>query len=263
MVTKHMLTKQQQKDFAKLHRRRERERQGVFLVEGLRSVEAALDAQAALDAVLVTKASATDARVEAVLRRAETAAVPVHRLPARDLARITTVTNGQGIAAVARRIVQPVEAVTNAKALLALDGVQDPGNVGTLLRTAAWFGLGGVLAGPGTADVESPKVVRSAMGGLWDLALAQTDDLAATLGAFRDDGWHLAAAYLDGTPAASWRPPERTVLVLGSEAHGVSDAVASLVHERVTIRGQANARSGVESLNVALAGGILRHRWQG
>ncbi|MEM8599534.1 MAG: RNA methyltransferase [Bacteroidota bacterium] len=258
-----MVTKQQQKDLAKLHRRRERERQGMFLVEGLRSAEAALDAQATLDAVLVTEASAADARVDSVLRRAEAATVPVHRLPARDLARITTVTNGQGIAAVARRIVQPVEAVANATALLVLDGVQDPGNVGTLIRTAAWFGLDGVVAGPGTADFESPKVVRSAMGGLWDLALAQTDDLAATLADFRADGWHLAAADLAGTPSTAWAPHERTVLVLGSEAHGVSAPVLTAVHERVTIAGHPRPRRGVESLNVALAGGILLHQWRG
>ncbi|MEM8558317.1 MAG: RNA methyltransferase [Bacteroidota bacterium] len=256
------MTKRQQKDFAKLHRRRERERQGAFLVEGLRSVEAALDAQALLEALLVTEATAEGDRASALVDRAETVNVPVHRLAARDLERITTVTSGQGIAAVARRVVQPVGALEQATALLALDGVQDPGNVGTLIRAAAWFGLDGVLAGAGTADLESPKVVRSAMGGLWDLTLSQADDLATALADLRDAGWHVTAADLDGVPAATWVPPERTVLVLGSEAHGVSGAVTAVVNERVTIRGQAGQRSGVESLNVALAGGILLHRWR-
>ncbi|MEO0741458.1 MAG: RNA methyltransferase [Bacteroidota bacterium] len=258
-----MLTRQYQKDLARLHRRKEREQQGVFLVEGLRSVEAALDASASLDAVLVTPETAADHRVAALLRRAEAARVPVHQLAARDLGRITTVTSGQGIAAVARRVLQPVSALKQAASLLVLDGVQDPGNVGTLVRAAAWFGLDGVLAGPGTADLESPKVVRSAMGGLWNLALCQTDTLVATLGVLRADGWHLAAADLDGTPASSWTPPEKTALILGSEAHGVSGAVRAVVDERVTITGRTERRSGVESLNVALAGGIVLHRWRG
>ncbi|MEL6613043.1 MAG: RNA methyltransferase substrate-binding domain-containing protein, partial [Bacteroidota bacterium] len=104
-----------------MHRRKEREQQGVFLVEGLRSVEAALDASASLDAVLVTAETAADDRAAMLLRRAEAARVPVHQLTARDLGRITTVTSGQGIAAVARRILQPMTALKQATSLLVLN----------------------------------------------------------------------------------------------------------------------------------------------
>lgn len=256
------LTRQRLKDLASLARRKGRAQHGLFLVEGVRSVEAAAEAGAPLVELLVTDAAARNARVAAVLRRA---AVPVHILAARDLARLADVQHDQGLVAVARSVVTAApDGLEDARAVLVLDGVQDPGNVGTLVRTAAWFGLDAVLAGPGTADVESPKAVRSAMGGLWDLRLVRSDDLGEALGLLGRRGLPVWGADLDGEPAASWAPASEGVLVLGSEAHGLSEAAASRLDGRVRIRSSRSAEErGVESLNVAMAGGILLHRWRG
>ena len=254
-----MLTNRRRKEIAALGQKKARERLGQTLVEGVRSVEAAVAAGAPLVEILVTEETQQAPRVAALLAAAK---VPVHVVPARAMDRLSDVQTSQGLLAVAETVYLPDEKLTTAPTILALDGVQDPGNVGTIVRTAAWFGAEAVLAGPGTADLYHPKTVRAAMGGLWDLALARTSDLAATLSDLRTAGHTLYGADLDGTAARRWVPRRPSVLVLGSEAHGISPAVDVLLGERVAIRGAAT-RAGAESLNVAVAGGILLHAWLG
>ena len=254
-----MLTERRRKEIASLGRRKHRVRLGQALVEGVRAVEAAVAAGAPLVEVLVTEAAGQDPRVAALLARA---GAPVHRLPERDLGRISDVQTSQGLVAVVETATCPGDRLMACRSILALDGLQDPGNVGTILRTAAWFGVAAVLAGPGTADFFNPKVVRAAMGGLWDLCLARTDDLPAALARFRAVGFACYGAALDGVDARTWAPRSPSVLVLGSEAHGLSTAVAAGLDACVTIAG-APDRRGAESLNVGVAAGILSFRWLG
>lgn len=253
------LPERRRKEIASLARRKYRERLGQMLVEGLRSVEAAVEAGAPLVDVLVSPAARDDARVRVFLDRA---AVPVYVVADDDLARLSDVQTSQGVLAVARINLLPEAGLVRCRAVLVLDGVQDPGNAGTLLRTAAWFGADAVLAGPGTVDLFNPKVVRAAMGGLWDLQLARTNDLGAALRRLREHGFACYGADLAGTSARAWQPRRPSALVLGSEAHGLSTAAAAALDERVAIAGTPGRR-GTESLNVAVAAGILLYEWLG
>lgn len=249
------LTQQRRKDIARLRRRKDRERLGQALVEGVRSVEAAVEAGARLVEVLVTPEARADLRVAALLERVS---VPIYEVTSTDLAALSDVEHAQGVLAVAHAPL--FDSVGAAQRVLALDAVQDPGNVGVLVRTAAWFGVEAVLVGGGTVDPYNPKAVRAAMGGLWDVRLVTAPDLAATLAALKRDGFTHYGAAMEGTDAQVWQPRAPSVLVLGSEAHGLSPAVAAQLDEAVTISGNP-ARQGVESLNVAVAAGILISRW--
>ena len=251
------LTQQRRKDIARLRRRRDRERLAQALVEGVRSVEAAVEAGARLVDVLVTPAAREEPRVAALLERIT---VPVYEVTDDELAALSDVEQAQGVLAVAHAPV--FEGVGAATHVLALDAVQDPGNVGVLLRTAAWFGVGAVLIGGGTVDPYNPKAVRAAMGGLWDVRIVPAPDLPEALVALKEQGFALYGAAMAGTDARAWQPRPPSVLVLGSEAHGLSPAVERGLDEAVTISGSA-ARWGVESLNVAVAAGILMDRWRG
>lgn len=254
------LTRRRSKDLASLSRKKHRDRLGEFLVEGVRSVESAVAAGAPLEEILVTNEARTEDRVRVFL---DDSGVPVHVVAAKDLERIADTATTQGVLAVA--CIKRVDADALSGAIVALDGVQDPGNVGTILRTAAWFGADAVLAGPGTSDPFGPKAVRAAMGGLWDLKIAASDDLAADLRKLQRRGYAVYGADLDGEPAHAWAPRRDAVLVLGSEAHGLSDAARSLLDGRVRIAAPRNAGvvRGVESLNVSVAAGVLLHRWLG
>ncbi len=251
------LTQQRRKDIARLRRRRDREKMGQTLVEGVRSVEAAVDAGVALVDVLVTPEARKDSRVQQLLARI---AAPVHEVTAAELAALSDVEHAQGVLAVA--VAPFYEDAGRARTLLALDAVQDPGNVGVLIRTAAWFGVEAVVIGGGTVDPYNAKAVRAAMGGVWDVRLVAAPDLAGFLSRQRTEGFAIYGAMLEGTEARRWQPQQPGVLVLGSEGHGLSTSVAQLLDEAVAIAGSAQ-RQGVESLNVAVAAGILLHRWKG
>ncbi len=248
------------KNLASLRRRKGRREHGLFLVEGLRSVRAAVEAGAQLTEILIEHEHSGDVQLRAAL---ETADVPIHVVARKELARLSDVQHGQGVMAVAHSlVVEAPRGLDGAQTVLALDRVQDPGNVGALVRTAAWFGVEVVLAGSGTADFESPKVVRSSMGGLWDLRLVQADDLAAALENLAQNGMVITGADLGAQPAAEWKAGRKGVLVLGSEAHGISDDVRAHLDHRVSLPPKRRAEGrGVESLNVVVAGGILMEQW--
>ena len=260
------MTRQRIHDLASLHRRRGRDAHGTFLVEGVRSVEAAVAAGAPLVEIVVADDAATQPRVADLAARA---GVRVSVVPARDVERISDAQTSQGVVAVSRRIVSPdAAALAGLRAVVLLDGVQDPGNVGAVVRSAAWVGADAVVVDARSADPEGPKAVRAAMGGLWDVALIRVPELGEALGVLAAAGASLWGADLGGTDAAAWEPAGRLALVLGSEAHGLSPAVAARLDGRVSIaRGAASAETdrapGVESLNVVVAAGVLLHRWLG
>ena len=273
------MTRQRLRDLASLASRKGRTRHGLFLVEGVRSAEAAVLARAPLAEVLVSPEAAASARVRALAERAERSGAAVHEVGAKDLARVGDARTSQGVVAVARSATAALP--PEADRVLVLDGVQDPGNVGALVRTAAWFGVGAVVADRGSADFENPKAVRAAMGGLWDVALARVPDLGAALDGLRERGlavWGADAHPETSRPLAAWRPGPRSALVMGSEAHGLSEAARQRLTGGVYIArggrggasggavghgasGEAERARGVEALNVAVAAGVLMHAW--
>jgi RNA methyltransferase, TrmH family len=249
------MTRRRFKEIARLSRRRYRDEAGQFLVEGVRLVESALRAGAPLLEVIVSEEARTEQRVATLLRDV---AMPVHILSGAEMDRLADTRATQGVLAVAEIRRRPPDDVRPP--LVALDGVQDPGNVGAIIRTAAWFGARGVLIGPESADPFSPKAARASMGGLWNLDVAECADLAQALTSFQARGVRIHGAHLDGQAAWMWEPDEHAILVIGSEARGIRPAVDAILDERVRIGG-GNPDRGVESLNAAVAAGILLHRW--
>ena len=266
------VTRQRLKDLASLTRRKGREAHGAFLIEGVRSVEAAVEAGAPLTEVLVAPEAEDAPRIAALV---EATGAPVHTVAARDLARLGDTQTSQGVVAVSRSVVGDRLGDAPAPVLL-LDGVQDPGNVGAIVRTAAWFGVRTVVADQNTADFENPKAVRAAMGGLWDLALVRVPDLLPVLDALAEAGVEAWGADLGGMPLSAWAPGPEAALVMGSEAHGLSPAVGAWLRGRPP-RGShfvhipyaesprpthgGHAPRGAESLNVGVAAGILLAQW--
>ena len=140
--------------------------------------------------------------------------------------------------------------------VVALDGVQDPGNLGTIWRTADAAGFGALLLGARCADPLSPKAQRAAMGSGFRVPFAQADPLAEALAKLRGCGWRIVASDLRGEDFyARGELGERFVLVIGSEAHGISDVVRDAADVRVKLP----MRGGAESLNAAVAAGIMMY----
>ena len=138
-------------------------------------------------------------------------------------------------------------------AILALDDVQDPDNVGALLRSAVAFGFKHILLSPGCADLYNEKVIRASKGAIFD-CYVERKSLDEALSSLKDQGYHVMAA--DAHQQGKMSHQEKVVLVLGNEGHGLSESVLPLVDQFVTIETET-----VESLNVSVAGAILMRDW--
>ena len=140
--------------------------------------------------------------------------------------------------------------------IVALDGVQDPGNVGTIWRTADAAGFQAILAGAGSADLMSPKVQRAAMGSGFRVPFAHAENLAESLLRLRERGYHVFVSDLQGADFYA-RPDsgKKFVLVIGNEARGVPEAGKNAADCRVKLP----MRGGAESLNAAVAAGIMMY----
>ena len=221
-----------------------RRESGLFLVEGEKSVAEALSGGFPVDTLLLD--------ADRPLPDNLPPDVPVTLLPAHVLAAVCDTKTPQGIAAVMRMREVPV----TGRRLVALDGVQDPGNVGTIIRTADAAGLDGVLLSADCADPYGPKVLRATMGSVFHLPVAVTEDLPGRLNALKAQGLPILSGQLDGTPFDAWKGgADGFVLVIGNEGSGVSPAVRALAtdHLCLPMRGRA------ESLNAAVAAGIMMY----
>jgi len=228
----------------------------LFLVEGTRLCAELAASSVRTEFVLVADSIAADASVRPLLERFARDGVPV--LSARDesVRRVSDTVHSQGILAAARwGPVAPADLPRRRGAVfLALDAVADPGNVGTVIRTAAWCGVDAVLLGEGCADLLNPKTVRATMGGLFHVPICSRVDLIEELARLKGLGVHVAAAATDGSPDwRGWRGSGSVTLVLGNEAHGLSAPVRELADRLVAVP----LRGKGESLNVAVTGSML------
>lgn len=139
--------------------------------------------------------------------------------------------------------------------VLALDRVQDPGNLGTILRIADWFGIATVIAANDTVDCFNPKVVQASMGAIGRVKVHYVD-LPDTLGHLRDKGVPVYGTFLDGDNIYSTRLSSSGVIVMGNEGNGVSESVAAIVDRRLYIPSYPADAATVESLNVSMATAI-------
>jgi TrmH family RNA methyltransferase len=243
-----------------LRRRKARERQGLFVAEGVRAVDELLRSRLDVRGVLVSPQLAAPA----LAMLAETAGVrgiTLTDVGADEFASAADTDSPQGVLAVAEVPERALDAVVlpPVARLVVLDGVQDPGNVGTILRTAAALGASATVALPGTVDLWNAKVVRSAMGALFHHPVLSStwEELASFLAAGGVELWGADAA---GEPVARTRGvrPPRLALALGNEGAGLSRDAKALVHRLVGLPIAAE----IESLNVAVATGILLYELQ-
>ncbi len=237
-----------------LHRRRGRERRALTLAEGVRLLEDALAAGIIPQGAAVSPALEATPRGASLKAELERRQVPLESIDDLELARLADTEHPQGIIAVIAPRTWTLEAlpVPADGVIVVLDGVQDPGNVGAVARTALGLGAAAMVALSGTADHTSPKALRGSMGALFRLPTA-----AATPEEFLPwataHGLALWTTAVDGTPIAAARRDGPVALLLGNEGAGVRPELVAQARLTVAVP----LRHGIESLNVAVAAGIL------
>lgn len=167
-----------------------------------------------------------------------------------ELKKISALSASHSVLAVFEKREQQTNIQTANTITLALDTIQDPGNLGTIIRIADWFGIANIVCAAGTADIYNPKVVQSTMGSLGRVNIVYTD-LPVWL--MRNKKIKIYSASLDGKDVKSFGRLKEGIIVIGNEANGVSDEVLQMVDAKITIPKIGEA----ESLNAAVATGII------
>lgn len=223
-----------------------RQESGTFIIEGWRGIETLLaheSRQYKLETLVVSPEWKNDPRLPG--------SIDTVLLPDFVFDKISDVKNAQGILGVVRHTPFPFEFFPDTGNYLLLDAVRDPGNLGTLIRSAVGAGFDGVLLHGDCVEPFNPKVIRSTMGtfafsNIWPVSRGDIDRLMKT-------GYELCVTTgLDGDNLYETEFSKKTVLVIGSEAHGVSNELMELADKRITIP----LAKECESLNAAIAGSI-------
>jgi TrmH family RNA methyltransferase len=237
----------------RLKKRAMREKDRSFLVEGAQGVTEAIVSGSEVREVFITPA--TGERLESVTAVAEKEGIPVRPVSVEVMAHLTSTVTPQGVVAVSQFVDVPLTAITGAGGLLpVLVEVRDPGNAGTILRSADASGASGVVFTTSSVDVYNPKTVRATAGSLFHLPLVREVGVEEAVSSLRDRGFTVLAADADGATSVYEADLDRATAVLfGNEAKGLSDSALALADD--TVRVPTSGRA--ESLNLAAAATLV------
>lgn len=235
-----MLSKSSIKYIQSLKQKKYRTKYKAFVVEGEKMVKEAIDSPFAVEFLITTDKSSTVEK--AVLIDEPT------------MKKLTSFSTASSWLAVVKMKEDGASELTGSDLAIVLDGVKDPGNLGTILRIADWYGIDTVICSKETVDVFNPKTVQSTMGALYRMNV-EYRDLLEYLPSYKAQFPNnpIYGALMDGDNLYQKDKKGKGIIVMGSESHGISKEVEDLLTDRITIPGEGRS----ESLNVAIATGII------
>ena len=245
-----MLSKNKIKLIQSLNRKKDRDESGFFLVEGNKMVEEALRSEYQIE-TLVCTAQFADQHPE--IRSKAKELIEADR---DSIQKASLLQNPQeALAIVMQPELNTLELNLNAELCLALDFIQDPGNLGTILRIADWFGITTVICSDNTVDVFNPKVVQASMGAIFRIKTGY-NNLESFLSEASKSKIPVYGTFMDGNNIYTESLTRNGIIVLGNEGNGISDSISRLVTRRISIPTFSTNPNKAESLNVAIAASI-------
>lgn len=230
-----MLTKNQIKLIRSLSLKKNRQKHGLFIVEGEK---------------LVNEVLSSDWEVEGIYATKEWLGENATIISNNDLSRISSLKTPNKVVAVVKIKKGSLDITSNT--VLALDGVKDPGNLGTIIRLADWFGVEDIICSDDCVDYLNPKVVQSSMGSFTRVNLHYT----SLMDAFKKySDYKLFMTVLNGTPLSEMTNADKKIVVMGSESKGISNKILKLTSDKITIPKSKSSKA--ESLNVSVATAII------
>jgi RNA methyltransferase, TrmH family len=225
-----------------------RNEHGLFVAEGVKIVRELLQSDLTIKAVVGT---------EEIIRKfsEEFHSVAYFTVKHAELKQASGMKTPNQVLAIAQIPVYETQDIPD-RHILVLDGISDPGNMGTLIRTAEWFGISDIYCSDKSTDCWAPKTVQSAMGSLFRMNIVYTDLPELLSGVNQKRSHRVIGASLHGGEFVSDQSA-KYILVIGSESHGISEKLSGLISELVII--PRKGRPETESLNAAVAAGILLH----
>ena len=245
---------------ASLHQRKERERRGEFVAEGVRLAETAALSGWPLSFCIVAEPALANDRVQGILDMLREKDCPVYLVPPNVYKKASATESPQGVLLVMKTVQSSLSnfSVGKNSMVVVLDRIQDPGNVGTVIRTANAFGIGSVVLTGDCADLYNPKTVRATMGAVFRQRVRETG--LDGLKAMKDSGIRILGAAL-GESSRDIREVslKNTAVAVGSEGSGLSEELLSLCDERIIIPMAPEC----ESLNAAVAASVIMWEMSG
>ena len=244
------------KNIKKLKDKKYRDATEKYIVEGIKLIEEAINENAEIEYVVICEDCIKDGSIEKKLMY-EIAKLNCVYVTSKIFGLITDVSNPQGILAVIKRNQKNTMINYNEDIIIALDGIQDPGNLGTILRTVDSANLKQIVLSRETADVFNSKVVRSTMGAIFRLNIIRSDDLVTDLIKMKKNGFSIVVTALDTDESVYDINYMKKVIVIGNEANGVSKEVQEIADNKVKIP----MLGKTESLNASVATGIMIYEY--
>ncbi len=241
-----MLSKRQQQHITALHQKKYRQKYDNFIVEGDKMAAEAISNRIE-NIVMIAATDEWLQKHQSLLHqiRAEVMAVSEE-----EMRKITTLATPSRVLLVMRPWEIDWETPVANNLVLYCDGIADPGNLGTIIRIADWFGFGAVCCTPDCCEIHNPKTVQATMGAIYRVptVVMPLANLSTIL-----PQHPIFGAVFDGKDIFSIPPPSKGILVVGSESHGIRRETMALVQQKITIL----SHGGAESLNAAVATGII------
>ena len=244
------------KHIKKLKDKKYRDQYGEYIIEGFKMIEEAIEENADIKSIFICDECIKTEEVSKQLLY-EIAKYQCYTVPEKLFKQLTQVTSPQGILAIMEK--KTIESQIDYKQdiIVALDDIQDPGNLGTILRTLDSIGITQVLVSSKTADCFNPKVVRSTMGAIFRVKVIICNDLTKTLQQAKAHKFKIVITSPKAEQTIYDMKYTKKVLVIGNEANGVSKQIESISDEKVTIPMLGKA----ESLNASVATGIILYEY--
>ncbi|MBT7754863.1 MAG: RNA methyltransferase [Candidatus Magasanikbacteria bacterium] len=244
------------KHIHKLHQKKYRKEFSEFIIEGVKGVEEALNSDLEIEAVVVEGSRREEKDISRVIALAERVREDVFFCGRNDVDTIKSADTFPGILAIARQYEVGLHDISIGEPIICLDGVRDPGNIGTIMRTADWFGIHHFLLSEDTVDPYNEKAVRSTMGSIARVKTFKSTGIAHSLEKLQKNGYSVIVLDLNGKPLKALKKRKKVIYVFGGESQGVRDEVRALADSTYTIP----KIGGAESLNVAVsAATVMSH----
>jgi TrmH family RNA methyltransferase len=247
-----MITKNKARFIISLQKKKVREKEGLFVIEGDKLVREFLSAGVTLRTLIAKKEfiNALPSVLKGGVEEFEDASYE----ELKHLSTLKTPHNAIAIVSIPEKHMVPEELFD--KLCIALDFVQDPGNLGTIIRAAAWFGIGNIVCSNDCVDVYNPKVVQATMGAILHVNVYYSD-LKTFASQAVEKSIPVYGTLLSGESIYSQKLGARGIILLGNESRGISDELMPFVTDKIMIPGVSRAKPGIESLNVGMAASVV------
>ncbi len=251
-----MLTNTMKQHVTKLQQKKYRYEFQEFIIEGKKAIDEAFQNTAKLTTIFIQEEKSESEEFDQVIQRAKKEHIPVYFVSKKDIKDIKTTSTYPGISAIVTFQPQTLATITQNTPIIVLDSINDPGNLGTIIRTADWFGFTTILLSENCVDPYNEKVVRSTMGSIFHMNLIQSTNIVQDVALLKQKKYKAYGFTMKGKNIKGLKKSKKSVYIFGSESHGIQEDLLPLCNGLYSIPGKGKA----ESLNVAVSAAVVMYK---